>query len=87
MIKKAAKATRNSNVFLWKVGDKAKIRVINGIQDDTNIEVKSGLKKEMLWLRTVYDCFKDLNSGDMVYVSKTIKKKTNSFSLDLYFCQ
>jgi HlyD family secretion protein len=29
-----------------KVGDKAKIRVIKtGIQDDTNIEVKTGLKK------------------------------------------
>jgi HlyD family secretion protein len=29
-------------------GGKAKIRVIKtGIQDDTNIEVKSGLKKEM----------------------------------------
>jgi HlyD family secretion protein len=41
----ALKATRNSNVFC-ESGGKAKIRVIKtGIQDDTNIEVKSGLKK------------------------------------------
>jgi HlyD family secretion protein len=45
MIKiKHLKATRNSSVFC-ESGDKAKIRVIKtGIQDDTNIEVKTGLK-------------------------------------------
>jgi HlyD family secretion protein len=33
-------------VCFVKVGDKAKIRVIKtGIQDDTNIEVKTGLKR------------------------------------------
>jgi HlyD family secretion protein len=42
---KHLKATRNSSVFC-ESGDKAKIRVIKtGIQDDTNIEVKTGLKK------------------------------------------
>jgi HlyD family secretion protein len=43
--KNQAPTTRNSSVFV-KVGDKAKIRVIKtGIQDDTNIEVKTGLKR------------------------------------------
>jgi hypothetical protein len=44
MIKINLKATRNSSVC--ESGDKAKIRVIKtGIQDDTNIEVKTGLKR------------------------------------------
>jgi HlyD family secretion protein len=66
--------------------DKAKIRVIKtGIQDDTNIEGRVVLKRRCCD-GTVYDCFKDLNSGDMVYVkSENDKEKANSFSLDLYF--
>ncbi len=57
-----------------KVGDKAKIKVIKtGIQDDTNIEVISGLQKGDVVITGPYTTVtKDLNSGDKV------KSKTES---------
>ena len=56
-----------------KVGDKAKIRIIKtGIQDDTNIEVISGLKKGDLVIIGPYTTVsKELNSGDKVTKEKT----------------
>jgi HlyD family secretion protein len=62
-------------VFL-KVGDKAKIRIIKtGIQDDTNIEVLSGLKKgDVVIIGPYTTVTKDLNSGDKVVVSSGIDK-------------
>ena len=57
-----------------KVGDKAKIKIIKtGIQDDTNIEVISGLEKGDVVITGPYTTVtKDLNSGDKV------KSKTDS---------
>lgn len=51
-----------------KVGDKAKIKIIKtGIQDDTNIEVISGLSKGDVVITGPYTTVtKDLNSGDKV---------------------
>jgi HlyD family secretion protein len=51
-----------------KVGDKAKIRIVKtGIQDDSNIEVISGLKKGDVVIVGPYNTVtKDLNSGDKV---------------------
>ena len=51
-----------------KVGNKAKIRIIKtGIQDDTNIEVLSGLKKGDVVITGPYTTVsKELNSGDKV---------------------
>jgi HlyD family secretion protein len=60
-----------------KVGDKAKIRVIKtGIQDDANIEVKTGLKKGDVVITGPYTTVaKELNSGDMVYEKADKPKK------------
>ena len=54
-----------------KVGDKAKIRIVKtGIQDDTNIEILSGLKKGDEVITGPYvTVSKELNSGDKVKVS------------------
>ena len=51
-----------------KVGDKAKIKIIKtGIQDDTNIEVISGLSRGDVVITGPYTTVtKDLNSGDKV---------------------
>ena len=56
-----------------KVGDKAKIRIIKtGIQDDTNIEVFTGLKKGEVVITGPYTTVsKELNSGDKVTKEKT----------------
>ena len=56
-----------------KVGDKAKIRIIKtGIQDDTNIEVITGLKKGDVVITGPYTTVsKELNSGDKVTKEKT----------------
>lgn len=55
-----------------KVGDKAQIRVIKtGIQDDTNIEVMSGLKAgDVVITGPSTTVSKDLNSGDKVKLKK-----------------
>lgn len=62
-----------------KVGDKAKIRVVKtGIQDDTNIEISSGLKKGDVVIVGPYSTVtKDLNSGDLVSVKSEEEKKTD----------
>ncbi len=77
--KVVAKSDKKMECVFVKVGNKAKIRVIKtGIQDDTNIEVISGLKKgDVVIIGPYTTVSKDLNSGDMVVVnSDGDKKKT-----------
>ena len=70
------KAEKKLECVFVKVGDKAKIRIIKtGIQDDTNIEVISGLKKGDIVITGPYTTVsKDLNSGDKVTTDKEVKK-------------
>jgi len=72
----APKSDKKFECVFLKVGDKAKIRIIKtGIQDDTNIEVLSGLKKGDVVIVGPYTTVtKDLNSGDKVVVSSGIDK-------------
>ncbi len=72
----APKSDKKFECVFLKVGDKAKIRIIKtGIQDDTNIEVLSGLKKGDVVIVGPYTTVtKDLNSGDRVLVSSGIDK-------------
>jgi HlyD family secretion protein len=71
-----AKSDKKYECVFVKVGNKAKIRVIKtGIQDDTNIEVLTGLKKGDVVITGPYTTVtKDLNSGDKV----TVKKRADS---------
>jgi HlyD family secretion protein len=76
-VKEAApKSDKKFECVFVKVGDKAKIRIIKtGIQDDTNIEVLTGLKKGDDVITGPYTTVsKDLNSGDKVTL-KTDKDK------------
>jgi HlyD family secretion protein len=76
-VKEAApKSDKKFECVFVKVGDKAKIRIIKtGIQDDTNIEVLTGLKKGDVVITGPYSTVsKDLNSGDKVTL-KTNKDK------------
>lgn len=53
-----------------KVGNKTKIRIVKtGIQDDTNIEILSGLKKGDEVITGPFNTLKDLNSGDKVKIT------------------
>ncbi|TBX70928.1 efflux RND transporter periplasmic adaptor subunit [Flavobacterium silvisoli] len=72
-----AKNDKKYECVFVKVGNKAKIRVIKtGIQDDTNIEVVSGLKKGDVVITGPYTTVtKDLNSGDKVTTKKGSDKK------------
>ena len=74
----APKSDKKFECVFVKVGDKAKIRVIKtGIQDDTNIEVLTGLKKGDVVITGPYSTVsKDLNSGDKVKIKtdKEVKK-------------
>ena len=72
----APKSDKKLECVFVKVGDKAKIRIIKtGIQDDTNIEVLSGLKKGDVVITGPYATVsKDLNSGDKVTLEKEVKK-------------
>jgi len=74
--KVAPKNDKKFECVFVKVGDKAKIRIIKtGIQDDTNIEVISGLKKGDVVIVGPYTTVtKDLNSGDKIIVSTGIEK-------------
>lgn len=74
---KAPKSEKKLECVFVKVGDKAKIRVIKtGIQDDTNIEVLTGLKKGDVVITGPYSTVsKDLNSGDKVTTDKVEEKK------------
>jgi HlyD family secretion protein len=60
-----------------KVGNKAKIRVIKtGIQDDSNIEITSGLKSgDVVIIGPYVTVSKDLNSGDNVKLQEEKAKK------------
>jgi HlyD family secretion protein len=75
--KAAPKSEKKLECVFVKVGDKAKIRIIKtGIQDDTNIEVLTGLKKGDVVITGPYSTVsKDLNSGDKVTTEKTEDKK------------
>ena len=75
--KAAPKSDKKLECVFVKVGDKAKIRIIKtGIQDDTNIEVLSGLKKGDVVITGPYTTVsKDLNSGDKVFVQAEGEKK------------
>ena len=75
--KPAPKSDKKLECVFVKVGDKAKIRIIKtGIQDDTNIEVLSGLKKGDVVITGPYTTVsKDLNSGDKVFVPSEADKK------------
>ena len=66
------KSEKKLECVFVKVGNKAKIRIIKtGIQDDTNIEVLSGLKKGDIVITGPYTTVtKDLNSGDLVTTNK-----------------
>lgn len=73
----APKSDKKFECVFVKDGDKAKIRVIKtGIQDDTNIEISSGLKKGDIVIVGPYATVtKDLNSGDIVFVKPEEGKK------------
>jgi HlyD family secretion protein len=75
--KAAPKSDKKLECVFVKVGDKAKIRIIKtGIQDDTNIEVITGLKKGDVVITGPYSTVsKDLNSGDRVTTEKVKEKK------------
>ncbi|MNK32599.1 Macrolide export protein MacA [compost metagenome] len=70
--KATPKSDKKFECVFVKVGDKAKIRIIKtGIQDDTNIEVTSGLKPGDVVITGPYTTVsKDLNSGDKVKLKK-----------------
>ena len=72
----APKSDKKLECVFVKVGDKAKIRIIKtGIQDDTYIEVLSGLKKgDVVIIGPYTTVTKELNSGDKIVVSTGIKK-------------
>jgi len=75
--KVAAKNDKKFECVFVKVGNKAKIRIVKtGIQDDTNIEVTSGLKKGDVVIVGPYTTVtKDLNSGDKVTLAKDSDKE------------
>lgn len=75
--KAAPKSEKKLECVFVKVGDKAKIRIIKtGIQDDTNIEVLTGLKKGDVVITGPFSTVsKDLNSGDKVTTDKVEEKK------------
>ncbi|WP_343696733.1 efflux RND transporter periplasmic adaptor subunit [Flavobacterium sp.] len=66
--KAAPRKDKKLECVFVKVGDKAKIKIIKtGIQDDTNIEVMSGLKAGDVVITGPYTTVsKELNSGDKV---------------------
>ncbi|HEX9151501.1 MAG TPA: efflux RND transporter periplasmic adaptor subunit [Flavobacterium sp.] len=77
--KVVTKSDKKLECVFVKVGDKAKIKIITtGIQDDTNIEVLTGLKKGDVVITGPYTIVsKELNSGDKVTL-KTEKDKEES---------
>jgi HlyD family secretion protein len=75
--KATPKSDKKFECVFVKVGDKAKIRIIKtGIQDDTNIEVISGLKPGDVVITGPYTTVsKELNSGDKVKLKKAESPK------------
>ncbi|MBF4518491.1 efflux RND transporter periplasmic adaptor subunit [Flavobacterium sp. ANB] len=71
--KATPKSDKKFECVFVKVDDKAKITIIKtGIQDDTNIEVMSGLKPGDVVITGPYTTVsKELNSGDKVKLKKT----------------
>ncbi|RYG28549.1 MAG: HlyD family efflux transporter periplasmic adaptor subunit, partial [Chitinophagaceae bacterium] len=76
--KSKATNTKKMECVFVKVNDKAKLRVIKtGIQDDTNIEVMTGLKKGDVVIVGPYNTVtKDLSPGDQVFSKAATDKKT-----------
>jgi HlyD family secretion protein len=74
--KVAPKSDKKFECVFLKVGEKARIKIIKtGIQDDTNIEVLSGIDKGDEVITGPYTTVsKELNSGDKVII-KTEKNK------------
>lgn len=66
------KSDKKLECVFVKVGDKAKIRIVRtGIQDDTNIEILSGLQKgDEIIVGPYVTVSKDLNSGDKVKIAE-----------------
>ena len=75
--KSKPKSDKKFECVFVKVGNKAKIRIIKtGIQDDTNIEVLSGLKKGDVVITGPYTTVsKELNSGDKVSLKTENEKE------------
>lgn len=73
----ATKSDKKFECVFVKEGNKAKIRIVKtGIQDDTNIEIISGLKKGDVVITGPYTTVtKDLNSGDKVKLKKESDSK------------
>ena len=71
------KSDKKLECVFVKVGDKAKIRIVKtGIQDDTNIEILSGLKKgDVVIVGPYITVSKDLNSGDKVKLAEKVDEK------------
>ncbi len=82
--KVATKSDKKFECVFVKVGDKAKIRIIKtGIQDDTNIEVTSGLKKgDVVIIGPYTTVTKELNSGDKVSIKTDEDKKKDRSKTD-----
>lgn len=78
--KVTAKSDKKFECVFVKDGNKAKIRIVKtGIQDDTNIEITSGLKKGDVVIVGPYTTVtKDLNSGDKVSLAKDSDKEKDS---------
>jgi HlyD family secretion protein len=76
--KAKAKSDKKFECVFVRENGKAKLRVIKtGIQDDTNIEVLSGLKKgDEVIVGPYTTVTKDLNPGDLVSESKDKKKSS-----------
>ena len=74
--KVVAKSDKKFECVFVKEGNKAKIKIVKtGIQDDTNIEVISGLKKgDVIIIGPYTTVTKDLNSGDKVTLKKDSPK-------------
>ena len=75
--KSAPKSDKKLECVFVKVGDKAKLRIIKtGIQDDTNIEVLTGLKKgDEIIIGPYTTVSKELSSGDKIVVGSDVKKE------------
>ncbi|MFA9190861.1 efflux RND transporter periplasmic adaptor subunit [Flavobacterium sp. FZUC8N2.13] len=75
--KEAPKSDKKFECVFVKMGDKAKIKIVKtGIQDDTNIEILSGVKNGDNVIVGPYTIVsKELNSGDKVTVKSENAKK------------
>ena len=75
----APKSDKKYECVFVKVGDRAKLRVVKtGIQDDSNIEIMSGLKQgEEIIIGPYTTVSKDLVSNDKVRVESEKDKKEN----------